>query len=102
MNMFNVGNLVSSAGMHHAGNKEKLAIKIATFSNPDQVDFLAKVFFVLVWVFFKLKLNWAFFSDKRIKCKICLVIESTKKKKKKYTLRETNKEKYIHKQASTY
>lgn len=59
--MFNMRNLVSSAGMHHAGNKEKLAIKIATFSNPDQVDFLAKVFFVLVCLFFKLKLNWAFF-----------------------------------------
>lgn len=81
MNMFNVRNLVSSAGMHHAGNKEKLAIKIATFSNPDQVDFLAKVFFCFGLGFFKLKLNWAFFSDKRIKCKICLVIESTKKKK---------------------
>lgn len=101
MNMFNVRNLVSSAGMHHAGNKEKLAIKIATFSNPDQVDFLAKVFFVLVWVFLNLNSIEHFFSDKRIKCKICLVIESTKKKKK-YTLRETNKEKYIHKQASTY
>lgn len=55
--MFNVRNLVSSAGMHHAGNKEKLAIKIATFSNPDQVDFLAKVFFVLVWGLFFFNLN---------------------------------------------
>lgn len=64
MNMFNVRNLVSSAGMHHAGNKEKLAIKIATFSNPDQVDFLAKVFFVLVWGFLNLNSIEHFFLIK--------------------------------------